>query len=963
MADNINFKDSASEIKAILKSLDNLTDRQLEIVEKMLISEKEIGELRLGYLNKFIDKFSTALDTVIARKTSELSDSFLVFDELATKTLKNVTKTKEAADSTKTEFAATIEKYNTGTKKTNEKTTEKPQPKSYDIVDDETLDKIKKLTEDDIAGTLTQIDELFKAEESSRRKMLTDEEAYKEKFNKRYTESVEKDLNELSKKGNSMLSSIMDVEIARLKREGYENKDDAYNLNNEISALKLSDQEATYSELLNVENKLNQLTAVQEYYSQTATNDKGELVSDAGNARSELVNKKDQLKLYQELESERIKFIEAEELKSKRKNNGILEAEESARILKAAAEQYGATEKNMELLRKKQMSLDKKRFEELQKQRKKELQERNNVIFGKGHTITERVQAAKEQSQDDNEETNWGKAISATLVAVSDLAKQLNKQIDEIASKKGVIDTRLQGSSNETHFGSYWDSLVQSMTSVGAITPYFKQENFANNIETLVNKGISFDLEQRAFLMTIQEKIANTFDVADSSLLRLVRIQQEDSTAGRLGMESALNSFLNHMYETSEYLNSVADSVRGSLLEMQSLMQGADAAEVEFQVQKWLGSLYSVGMSDSAVNAISDALGKIAAGQIEGLTNGGAGNLLVMAANDAGISIADVLTRGIDAEETNELLQASVNYLAELADSAKDNKVVQQQLANVFGVKASDLKAATNLVLPGSTTAIAGHNLMYGDMISRLYEMANTMGNRTSLAEMMTNIWGNAQYSIAGSMASNPISYFIYKLATVVDDVAGGMPLPFVNVLGSGIDLNTSVSDLMRVASVGIGIFDSFGEIMSGLGSSFSGTSMLNKLGFNNDSGLVVTPRGDGSNLLSGGSTGGGQRTITESGYVGNASGSDIKDSTIQEAEDSKKAQMIEAKEQESTNTLDTINTTVLKIYELLDNVTNGDKSLRVKIDDYGLTKPSGSSAMTGVNSMGLGGSVNLGGF
>jgi hypothetical protein len=74
------------------------------------------------------------------------------------------------------------------------------------------------------------------------------------------------------------------------------------------------------------------------------------------------------------------------------------------------------------------------------------------------------------------------------------------------------------------------------------------------------------------------------------------------------------------MYENTEYLKDVASSVRGSLLEMEALMEGKAATEVEYQVQKWMGSLYSVGMSQEAVQGIAGALGKIAAGQIDGLT-------------------------------------------------------------------------------------------------------------------------------------------------------------------------------------------------------------------------------------------------------------------------------------------------------------------------------------------------------
>jgi hypothetical protein len=70
----------------------------------------------------------------------------------------------------------------------------------------------------------------------------------------------------------------------------------------------------------------------------------------------------------------------------------------------------------------------------------------------------------------------------AGVKALSDLAQQLETKIDTIAGFKGEVDTRLQGSSNKTSNGSYWDQLVKDMTSVGAVNPFFRQEDFANNI-------------------------------------------------------------------------------------------------------------------------------------------------------------------------------------------------------------------------------------------------------------------------------------------------------------------------------------------------------------------------------------------------------------------------------------------------------------------------------------------------
>ena len=122
--------------------------------------------------------------------------------------------------------------------------------------------------------------------------------------------------------------------------------------------------------------------------------------------------------------------------------------------------------------------------------------------------------------------------------------------------------------------------------NVAGVSPLIKQESVVSNLEKLVGQGISFDVEQRAFLETIKDKIATTFEAADGTLLRLVRIQQQDTTAARLGMESALTSFLNNMYETTEYMQSVAKSVRNSLQEAEALMGSKSAAAFEKKKKK-----------------------------------------------------------------------------------------------------------------------------------------------------------------------------------------------------------------------------------------------------------------------------------------------------------------------------------------------------------------------------------------
>ena len=128
--------------------------------------------------------------------------------------------------------------------------------------------------------------------------------------------------------------------------------------------------------------------------------------------------------------------------------------------------------------------------------------------------------------------------------------------------------------------------MSNTITQNVGVSPVVQQKDVVEKLKTLVGQGISFNVEQRAFLETIKDKIADTFEAADASLVKLVRIQQADSTAARLGMESALTSFLNNMYETTEYMQQAADSIRANIYEASALMDAEKATEFEYQVQK-----------------------------------------------------------------------------------------------------------------------------------------------------------------------------------------------------------------------------------------------------------------------------------------------------------------------------------------------------------------------------------------
>jgi hypothetical protein len=86
--------------------------------------------------------------------------------------------------------------------------------------------------------------------------------------------------------------------------------------------------------------------------------------------------------------------------------------------------------------------------------------------FGKGKSFAERKEALqniftgggkvnKDGAITASRGANLAAGLSAITGALSNFAKQLENQMDEIAGKKSAIDTRLQGSGNSQRFGSY----------------------------------------------------------------------------------------------------------------------------------------------------------------------------------------------------------------------------------------------------------------------------------------------------------------------------------------------------------------------------------------------------------------------------------------------------------------------------------------------------------------------------
>lgn len=507
------------------------------------------------------------------------------------------------------------------------------------------------------------------------------------------------------------------------------------------------------------------------------------------------------------------------------------------------------------------------------------------------------LQNRKEESKEAKE--RWAAELKERYKLsniLSDLSTKLTTYIQQTASYQAKIDTRLYGSNSK------WSNIQSNLLSVSGMSPYVSTSKLMENTWNLVNSGIAYNLEQRAFLETISENIASTFDAANSALLRIVRVQQDDSTAARLGLEAYLNEFLNNMFLNTEYLTTQFDVVTENLIEASSTMSKQSSVAFEYEVQKWLGALYSVGVSGSTIANISSAIGALGSGNISALSsNESMQNLIAMAATRSGNSLADLFTSGLDASKVNSLLEAMVGYLQEI--SSTDNLVVRSQYAELFGVTASDLVAVQNLSdVMGS---ISNNALSYSGALSNLEMQAGLISGRLTAGEKINTLLDNFAYLSASEIATNPTLNAIWSITSMINSLTGGIPIPTIMAMGTGVDMNTTVENLIRGGIIGVSTLSGISEVLAGMSGGLGIAGALNTLGVFDEASLntVLSSRGLRS-ITSGGRRTVGGRTTSSYTYVGNTSGSDIYSQTMADAETEMDKKLADAQAESTEKTL-----------------------------------------------------------
>lgn len=474
------------------------------------------------------------------------------------------------------------------------------------------------------------------------------------------------------------------------------------------------------------------------------------------------------------------------------------------------------------------------------------------------------------------EEGRKNEALKAVGESMKKMQESLDNGLKEIDSKinsfyemQAKMEARLQGATLGGNQISY-ERLLKNMSQTVGFSGLVKQTDIAKNIQGFIEAGVAYNIEGRAFLATIADSVASTFDAKNPDLLRLIRLQQQDTTAARLGLEASLTRLFNEYFSDTSYLAQAFDSVSSSLVDVSSMLSRNDSIEFEYIVQKWLGSLTALGLSENAATTIAQGLNYLGTGNVSALNSNSA--LQTLFAMSSGGSYADILTHGLTAESTNDLLRNMVVYLKSIADGTNTNLVVKSAYSELLGVGVSDLAAISNLT-ETEIENLYNKSETYDKLITETQSQLNQVSSRIHISQLLTNIMDNALTTTATGIGGTPGLYGIWKAANIVEGLTGGIDIPSVMALGTGVDLNTTVTRLLKTGIAGASLI---GQLVGSLASGRSGGAL------NLDSWKIrdATVRGVQRKALTMGSLVGVSQSSGLS-FVGSGSGGDIQDSTL----------------------------------------------------------------------------------
>ena len=477
-------------------------------------------------------------------------------------------------------------------------------------------------------------------------------------------------------------------------------------------------------------------------------------------------------------------------------------------------------------------AMEKKNQQELNAEEKKHLQELLDLKKKNAQEIQD-LEDKREEARNEVSKKLIENASSAAASAISDGVSKIKSNLENTMSKFLETQESIAYNLNGTELNV--SKINEDLTNAIAGTGIVRQEAVYNKINELVKQGIVYNVEQRAFLATLSDDLDTMFNATDGSLVRLINLQRTDLTDNRMAIQTSLKTFLNQNYETSQYIKKGFEDVSTALLEAQSIMTVDSGMKLEATLQKWLGSLSSVGMSDQTINALATAIGQVGSGNLSALSNSSMQNLIVMGAAQQGISYADLLTQGISSTTADALMQGIVSYIAQMGNNSSN--VVKSEYARIFGINVSDIVAASQV---GNVSKMA-------DLTTDISEFLKSTGDYIYASSRVNKGLENFMYEWATGVASSEVNYGLYRVLDVVSGIGAaltaGMTVSTPKIFGAGADIELSkvISMAPLLATIG-SLADTIGDTANNLfGSQTGADSIFNKLGVARDQYIKAT--------------------------------------------------------------------------------------------------------------------------
>ena len=401
----------------------------------------------------------------------------------------------------------------------------------------------------------------------------------------------------------------------------------------------------------------------------------------------------------------------------------------------------------------------------------------------------------------------------------SALEGMITSAMNTINSSAGAVTGALHGSG--VSFSDLYDEIANGVATSQVVT----QTKVLSELASIAQQGISKDLESISILSAIRDVSVNSFNVTDSNLRRLVRLNESKGnlTAKQFGLAAVLRDELNEVFGDSSYMGHLFQSMTGAVLDAvsaNSLKGGTDSTNFYAVVETWMAGMYEAGVSDGLVNSIAQGINYLGSGNIGALSgNKALQNLMLLSMDRAGLDYASILQQGLSVTDTSKLLAEIIDYLADITDNTKENNVLQSSYANLFNMSITDLSAIKNLSQNSAFRNYANSSVsINNDVAAQLaINEVEDLNDRLYWSQKIANSTENMKFGFGASVATSELGTMLYegyRLGNAVGDLLDNAS----GLIGKG--FSSAVKKAANIAfagAVGTGLKGLMNQLTNGL--------------------------------------------------------------------------------------------------------------------------------------------------